>query len=221
MKIKDINLEFLGHSGFLIEYQDKVIVIDPFNISENIKKADLVLITHSHYDHCSIKDLEKISKKGTIILSPPDAQSKINKLKDVEMQIIELKDELEFFDFKIKTFPSYNLGKEFHPKSEGWLGFIIKIDKVTVYHAGDSDLIPEMEKLTGHSKHDNFFIALLPVSGTYVMDSEEAAKAASLIKPDLAIPMHYGSIIGTLEDAERFVKLCEKSNISSKILDKI
>src|SRR3989344_9559855 len=104
MQIKDIALDFLGHSGFLIKCKDgKVIAIDPYNISDNIGKADIILITHSHYDHCSIKDIEKLSKDGTKIVVTADSQSKINKLKNIEIQIIESGDELEFNNIKIEA----------------------------------------------------------------------------------------------------------------------
>ena len=221
MKIEDIELEFLGHDGFLIKTPNEKIAIDPYNISENLPKVDLILITHPHYDHCSIKDIEKLSQKGTTIIVPADAQSKITKINDVEMQIMEIGDEIEFNKIKIEAVPAYNIEKDFHPKKEGWLGYVIKTGKVIIYHTGDSDKIPEMEKLTGYGKHGNQFIALLPVSGTYVMDADEAAEVASMLSPDLAIPMHYGAVAGTIEDAKRFSSLCEKSGIKSEILEKI
>jgi len=223
MEIDGIRLEFLGHSGFVITNGGgKRIAIDPYNISEKTEKADFILITHSHYDHCSIKDIEKIAKPGSVIVIPADAQSKITRIENVQMQIIELGDELQLGNFKVEAMPAYNIDKDFHSKSEGWLGYLIKMDNVIIYHAGDTDNIPEMQKLTGYGKHGNNFTALLPVSGTYVMTAEEAAEAASLINPDLAIPMHFGSgVVGTREDAERFVKLCGEMNIPAEILEKI
>ncbi len=219
MKIKDIDIEFLGHSGFLISNGNgKRIAIDPYNISENIEKVDFVLITHSHYDHCSIKDISKLVKKGTIIIVPPDVQSKITRIEEVDMQIIEIGDELEFGDIKIEAMPAYNINKEFHPKNEEWLGYLIKINDVIIYHAGDTDRIPEMEKLTGYGKHGNEFVALLPVSGTYVMNFEEAAEVAALLRPALVIPMHYGAgVAGTIEDAKK----CKEKNIKAEVLEKI
>ncbi len=223
VEIKNISLDFLGHAGFLIRLEDKKkIAIDPYNISQNIPPVDIILITHSHYDHCSIKDIEKITQKGTIIIIPPDAQSKITKIKDVEMQIIEVGDELSFDTIKIEAVPAYNIKKEFHPKSEGWLGYLIKIGDVIIYHTGDTDRIPEMEKLTGYGKHNNEFIILLPVSGTYTMNAEEAADVAKLLGPTLTIPMHYGAgVAGSREDAERFLQECSKLNIRAQILEKI
>ncbi len=221
MEIGGVKLSFLGHSGFLIA-NEKRIAIDPYNISDGIDKVDLILITHPHYDHCSIKDIQKLAKKGTIIVVPADAQSKITRIEEVEMQIIESGDELEFNGIKVSAVPAYNVDKEFHPKSEGWMGYLIKMHNVIVYHAGDSDKIPEMSKLSGYGKDGNKFVALLPVSGKYVMSAEEAAEIASLISPTVAIPMHYGAgVAGTPEDAQRFVALCAQTGLKAEILEKI
>ena len=223
MEIGGIKLSYLGHSGFIIS-NEKKIAIDPYNISDAAggEKVDLILITHSHYDHCSIKDIQKLVKKGTIIVVPADSQSKITRIEDVEMQIIEVGDELTFGDVKVSAVPAYNVDKEFHPKSEGWMGYIVKMGNVVIYHAGDSDKIPEMSKLSGYGKDGNKFIALLPVSGTYTMTAEEAAEVASLISPNVAIPMHYGAgVAGTLEDAQRFVRLCMQAGLKAELLEKI
>ncbi|MEK6933530.1 MAG: MBL fold metallo-hydrolase [Nanoarchaeota archaeon] len=229
MEIGKVKLDFLGHAGFLISIlsdsggKEIKIAIDPFNISENIGKVDYILITHSHYDHCSIKDIEKLSQKGTGIVVPADAQSKITHVEGVEMQVIEVGDEIDLTNnIKIESVPAYNVDKNFHSKSEGWFGYILKIGNVVIYHSGDSDKIPEMQKITGYGKHGNKFIVLLPVSGTYVMTAEEAADVALMLKPDVAIPMHYGAgVAGTIEDAKRFVDLCKKENIDARILDKL
>ena len=221
MKIRDVKIDFLGHSGFLITTKNKKIAIDPYNISDKIPKADLILITHSHQDHCSIKDIEKIAQKDTMIIVSPDSQSKIMKLENVNMQIIEVGDELKLDGLRIEAVLAYNPEKKFHPKSEGWLGYVLKFDKLTIYHAGDTDKIPEMDKLTGYGKKGHKFIALLPVSGTSVMDADEAAEVAELLKPDLAIPMHYGSVVGTEEDAKRFCELCMRKGVNAEILEKI
>jgi len=225
MKIETINIEFLGHSGFLITYyfqnQLRKIVIDPYNVSDNLKSVDLILITHSHYDHCSIKDIMKIVKKGTKIFISADAQSKINKIKDVEMQIVEPGDVFQIDNLKIEAFPSYNINKKFHERSEGWVGYLIKFENLVIYHAGDTDKIPEMSKLSGYGNHKNNFIALLPVSGVYVMNAEEAAETAALINADLAIPMHYGAgVAGSIEDAKKFLALCESKGIKARILER-
>ena len=220
MKIGEIELKWLGHSGFLIR-NHRIIYIDPYNIKPDLEKADIILITHSHYDHCSVADIKNIVKKGTKILITADSQSKITRMEiPVDIQIVEPNQELNFGELKISTLPAYNLNKPYHQKEEGWVGFLIKMDDVIIYHAGDSDFIPEMQKLTGHKQQDKKFIALLPVGGKFTMNAEEAAEAAKLIKPSLAIPMHYGTVIGDNKDAEEFVKLCKENGIDSQLLEK-
>lgn len=220
MDIGDIKLEWLGHSGFLIK-NHKVIYIDPFNIKEDSEKADFILITHSHYDHCSIADIKNIIKEGTKILLTADSQSKITRFQiPINIQIVEPNQEFIFGELKIATLPAYNLDNPAHPNDEGWVGYVIKMNDVTVYHAGDTDLIPEMQKLTGHNQPDKKLIALLPVGGRFTMNAEEASESAKLIKPFLAIPMHYGNLVGTKEDAEEFVNLCKKQGIDATLLEK-
>ena len=127
MDVKHVSIDFLGHDGFVITNGGgKRIAIDPYNVSDGIEKMDFILITHGHSDHCSIKDITKLSKEGTVIVLPPDAQSKITKVDGVQMQIIEVGDELKFEDIKIEAVPAYNIGKDFHPKSEKWLGYLLK-----------------------------------------------------------------------------------------------
>lgn len=223
MQVNGVEIDYLGHSGFLIKTQKGFrIAIDPYEQSPNVGKVDMILITHSHYDHCHVPSISSISNSKTTIISTMDCQSKITKLDDVDMQVIEVGDELDFKDFKIEAVPAYNINKEFHPKKEGWIGYLIKIGNVVIYHSGDTDKIPEMERLTGYSKHDNSFFVMLPVSGKYVMDSDEAFEVADLLKPDYVVPMHYGAgVVGTREDAENFVKLCKKKEINAFVMEKI
>ncbi len=217
MKIDGVEIKWLGHSGFLIK-NSKIIYIDPYNIKDNSEKADLILITHSHYDHCSVADINKIIKEGTKIVITADCQSKITRFNiPIEMCVIEPGQELIYKGIKIFTLPSYNLDKPFHSKEEFWVGYLIKMNQFLIYHAGDTDVIPEMQKLTGYNKK---IIALLPVGGRFTMTAEEAVEAAKIIKPFIAIPMHYGSIVGNEEDAKEFKELCEEENINVKILEK-
>ncbi len=220
MKIGSIELKWLGHAGFLIK-DSKTIYIDPYNIKETSEKADIILLTHSHYDHCSVADVEKIIQEGTRIIAPADCQSKINKF-DIpfKMEIIEPGKELDIGDIKISALPAYNTDKHFHPKDEGWVGYLIKMDNVLVYHAGDTDVIPEMQKLTGFKQTEKEFVALLPVGGRFTMSAEEAVEAAKIIKPTLAIPMHWGSIVGAEDDAKEFKELCDEEGIKAEILEK-
>ena len=223
MQINNLDLRWLGHSCFFIKNlkDNKVLYIDPYNLREDLEKADIIFITHSHYDHCSVEDLNKVVKPGTMIFMSADSQSKITRLKvDIKMHIIEPNKEFSLGNLRISTIPSYNIDKPFHPKEEGWLGYILKFDDTIIYHAGDTDLIPEFQKLTGHKSNIKEFIALLPVGGRFTMTAEEAAEAARIIKPTLAIPMHYGSVAGSEEDAKEFVSLCNEFGINAEILER-
>ncbi len=190
-------IEWLGHAGFMIKASGKTVVIDPFQVTKDIK-ADLVLLTHSHYDHCSIADLEKIRKPDTKFVTESDSAGKF----EGDTTILKPNEKTTVLGFDIKTVPAYNTNKNFHPKESGWLGFIINIDGVNVYHAGDTDLIPEMNSV----KTD---IMLVPVSGTYLMTAEEAIEAVTRIKPAIAVPMHYDAIVGTKKDADFFKEGCK------------
>lgn len=219
MLFGDVELKWFGHDSFVIKNSKKVIYIDPYNLSNNLEKADFILITHSHYDHCSIADINKIVKDGTIFLVTPDAQSKITKINArIKMEIVSPNQEFNFQDIRISTIPAYNTDKHFHSVDESWVGYLIKIGDVLIYHAGDTDLIPEMQKLTGYG--NMMFIALLPIGGRYTMTAEEAVEAAKLIKPTIAIPMHYGSVVGNENDAKDFLVLCEEAGIKAVILEK-
>jgi len=220
MKIGDVEIKWLGHAGFLIR-NSKIIYIDPYNIKEGLPEADLILITHSHYDHCSVADMQKIVKDGTKILMTADCQSKITRFDSpIKMEVVEPNQELDLGGVKISTLPSYNVDKHFHPKEEGWVSYLIKMNDVLIYHAGDTDFIPEMQKLTGHKQADKKFVALLPVGGRFTMSAEEAAEAAKIIKPSLAIPMHYASIVGDENDAKEFCDLCKDEGIECEVLER-
>lgn len=220
MRFGDIEIKWLGHSGFMIQ-NSSIIYIDPFNIKDNSEKADFILITHSHYDHCSVADIKKIIKEGTRILITADCQSKITRFNiPIKIEIVEPGQEFIFGNVRISAVPAYNINKTFHPKEESWVGYLIKMNGLLIYHAGDTDVIPEMQKLTGYKNSNNKFIALLPIGGRFTMDAEEALEAAKIIKPSLAIPMHYGSIIGDNKDAEEFLRLCKEENIDSKVLER-
>ncbi len=187
------NIIWLGHASFKI-INEKVVYIDPWKIKEKERGlAELILITHEHYDHCSPEDIAKLCKSDTQVVAPGDCVSKISG----QATAIKPGDILTIKGITLEAVPAYNLKKPYHPKANGWVGYIITIGKERIYHAGDTDLIPEMERI----KAD---IALLPCGGTYTMDAIEAAQAANKIKPKLAIPMHYGSIIGTEKDVQRF-----------------
>lgn len=182
-------IHWLGHDAFRID-GPTTIYIDPYQLKGSQKPAGLVLITHDHYDHCSTEDLNKIRREDTIVVTVQAAASKLKG----DIRIVQPGDSLVAAGIPIEAVPAYNIGKKFHPKQAGYVGFILTIDGQRIYHAGDTDLIPEMETLEAD-------VALLPVSGTYVMTAEEAVRAADLIEPKLIIPMHYGSIVGSDADA--------------------
>jgi L-ascorbate metabolism protein UlaG (beta-lactamase superfamily) len=201
MDIDGIKLDWLGHASVRIT-SEKIIYIDPYQIKGD-EKADLILITHGHYDHCSIEDIQKIAKPTTIIVATTDCSSKFSgKVEVADVKLMEPGQSVNIEGINIEAVHAYNPKKQFHPKVNAWVGYIIELDGKRIYHAGDTDLIPEMEKI----KAD---IALLPIGGKYTMSPEEAAEAANIIKPQLAIPIHFGSIIGTKADAEKFKALCK------------
>lgn len=220
MELGDVSLEWLGHSGFLIK-NSKIIYIDPYEVRGELPKADVILITHSHYDHCSVADMKKIVKDGTRIIMTADCQSKVTRFDEqIKLEIIEPGQEADLGSVKITALPSYNIDKSFHPKEEGWVSYCIKMGTVIIYHAGDSDVIPEMKNLTGHKQPGKRLIALLPVGGRFTMSAEEAFEAAKIIKPDVAVPMHYGSVIGDKNDAEEFCELCNEEGINCEVLER-
>ncbi len=185
------NITWLGHDGFRID-ASTCIYLDPYQIDGG-KPADLILVTHEHFDHCSPEDVARIQQPGTVIITEKDSAKKLSG----DVRVMTPGEHLLLDGLTVEAIPAYNTNKDFHPKANGWLGFIIDIDGLRIYHAGDSDYIPEMKDL-------DVDIALLPVSGTYVMNADEAVEAALAIKPGLAIPMHYGAIVGDQSDATYF-----------------
>lgn len=212
-----IQFHWMGHDGFrIVGDNKKTIYIDPFQLQkaqQNKNDADILLVSHNHFDHLSIEDLKHVISNNTSIVAADECIEQLKGLKVKELKNVSPGDKLEIEDTPIEIVPAYNTNKKFHPRDDKKVGFIFTINNLRIYHAGDTDVIPEMESV-------NVDIALVPVSGTYVMTSDEAARAVNdLIKPrKLVIPMHYGSIVGTEKDAERFrdlVKVCE-----TKILDR-
>lgn len=186
------NISWLGHDSFLIE-GDVLIYIDPWKLPEGSPKADIILVTHDHFDHCSPADIAAIQKDDTEIVCPPDSEGKLSGT----IHAIAPGDKLTIKGIGIEAVPAYNTNKDFHPKSKNWVGYIITIGGVRIYHAGDTDFIPEMNGIETD-------IALLPVSGTYVMTAKEAVQAAEAVGAKINIPMHYGDIVGSDADAEYF-----------------
>lgn len=206
-------IEVLCHSSIRIEGK-YIIYVDPFKIEKNYNDADIIFITHEHYDHYSQEDIDKVKKEDTIIVAPEGMLSQLlNKgIKKEKIITVRPNEEYTVKDIKFETVPAYNINKSFHPKENEWVGYIINLQGVTYYIAGDTDVIDENQKI----KCD---VAFVPVSGTYTMNYKEAADLVNQIEPKIAIPTHYGSVVGTFRDAEEFIKLL-KPTIQGKLLMK-
>ena len=210
------SIEWLGHSGFRIDASGTTIYIDPYRIAGG-PVADLILVTHGHYDHYSPQDVERISGEHTWLVAPPAvaerASGRVASI--VTGQALELE---PLAGVEVAAVAAYNTskrdedGRPFHPRDAGWVGFDMNIRGERLYHAGDTDVIPEMDSVVGVD------VALLPVSGTYVMTAGEAAEAARRIQPAAAVPMHWGQHIGTRADAEEFA---ERAPVEVRIMEPV
>jgi L-ascorbate metabolism protein UlaG (beta-lactamase superfamily) len=210
------NLHWLGHDSFRLD-GPPVIYFDPWKLSPGGPVADLVLVSHDHGDHCSPNDVKMISDPKTVVIANPTAAAKLP-----GARVMRPGEKITVGDVTVEAVPAYNTskfrspGNPFHPKKAEHNGYIVTVAGERLYHAGDTDHIPEMSAV----KCD---VALLPVSGTYVMTADEAAAAAQTIKPRVAVPMHYGDpdVVGVRTDAEHFKKLCEHAGIETHILSKV
>ena len=207
------NIEVLYHSSIRIS-NNKVIYIDPFKIDKNYNDADIVFITHDHYDHYSDEDIDKVINENTTIIIPEELLTKLLRKGINKNAIITVEPNEKYMvqGIKFETIPSYNTNKTFHPKENGWVGYIITLDDIRYYIAGDTDITEENRKV----KCD---VAFVPVGGTYTMDFKEAAQLINEIQPKIAVPIHYGSVVGTKQDATDFIKLLHP-NIKGIILMK-
>ena len=186
-------VHWLGHDSFRID-GEQVVYVDPYDIEPG-QKADLILITHVHHDHCSPEDIAKIYKEDTVIVTEKDSAANLQG----DIRVARPGDAMVIGGIAIQAVPAYNTNKNFHPRANDWLGFILETQGVKIYHAGDTDFIPEMESVQAD-------VAFLPVGGTYTCDALEAAKAANTIKPKAAVPIHFGSVVGTKADADTFIE---------------
>lgn len=205
------NIEVLCHSSIKIN-GNKIIYIDPFKIEKNYNDADLIFITHSHYDHYSKGDIDKVIKNDTKFVIPEDLFEKLLKNGIDKNRIITVEPDKRYLvqDIKFETVSAYNTNKTFHPKENCWVGYIIKLNNIKYYIAGDTDITEENKKV----KCD---VAFVPVGGTYTMNYKEAAYLVNKIKPKIAVPIHYGSIVGTKQDAINFLQLLN-SDVNGMIL---
>jgi L-ascorbate metabolism protein UlaG (beta-lactamase superfamily) len=199
------NIEVLYHSSIKIN-KEKTIYIDPFKIDKNYNDADIIFITHDHYDHYSEEDIDKVINENTTIIIPEELLTKLLRKGINKNAIITVKPNEKYMvqEIKFGTVPAYNTNKTFHPKENDWIGYIITLDGIRYYIAGDTDITEENRKV----KCD---VAFVPVGGTYTMDFKEAAQLINEIQPKIAVPIHYGSIVGTEQDATDFIKLLHPS----------
>ena len=195
------NIEVLCHSCIRFN-KGAVIYFDPFKIEKNYNDADVIFITHDHYDHYSEEDIDKVVKKESIIVAPEDLLTKLLKKGFKKENIIMVTPNKEYTvkGIKFKTIPAYNVNKQFHPRANEWIGYELNIEGVIYYIAGDTDITEENQKV----KCD---VAFVPVGGTFTMDYREAAELINKIKPKIAVPTHYGSIVGDKSDGVNFSKL--------------
>jgi L-ascorbate metabolism protein UlaG (beta-lactamase superfamily) len=186
-------LRWLGHSSFRLD-GSPTIYFDPWQLSPNSPPADLILVTHEHHDHCSPDDVAAIHSENTIVVANPTAAKKLGG----DVIVLRPGENTQVGPVEIKAAPAYNVNKRFHPRNAEHIGFIVNVEGVRIYHAGDTDHIPEMAEITCD-------VALLPVSGTYVMTADEAIAAARDIQPQVVVPMHWGAgVVGTESDARKF-----------------
>ena len=205
------NIEVLYHSSIRIN-KEKTIYIDPFKIDRNYNDADIIFITHDHYDHYSEEDIDKVINENAVIVIPEELLTKVLKKGINKDAIVTVEPDKKYMvqGIKFETVPAYNTYKTFHPKENGWVGYVIELNDVKYYIAGDTDITEENKKV----KCD---VAFVPVGGTYTMDFKEAAQLVNEIQPKVAVPIHYGSVVGTKQDAEEFIKLLH-TNIKGVIL---
>lgn len=209
MKLLNLEVTRISHDTFRIA-GSKVVYTDPYKVTKG-DEADIVLLSHEHFDHLSVEDLEKVCTPATTIVASPLCADGIKNLRVRDKHFLDPDAKVTVGKVEIETVPAYNInkfrepGKAFHPKGEKRLGFVVHLDGTAVYYAGDTDFIPEMKNIRCD-------LALVPVSGTYVMTPEEAAQAVEVLRPKIAVPMHYGAIVGSASDAEKFrslVKSCQ------------
>jgi L-ascorbate metabolism protein UlaG (beta-lactamase superfamily) len=191
----DPKIEWLGHDSFRLR-GEKTIYIDPWKIQNASHDAEIVLITHDHFDHFVVEDIDRVRNPDTVIIGPEQLEGKI----EGNVQLVKRGEQLNVLGVPIQVVAAYNLRAErqnFHPNHYGGVGYIVTLNGKRIYHTGDTDPIPEMQNIRCD-------ILLVPVSGTYVCTAEEAVQIAQIVKPALAIPMHWDTIVGTWEDANAF-----------------
>lgn len=204
-------VEHLTHAAVKI-HNGQTLYFDPFDLTSQPHDADLIFITHLHYDHLSPEDIKAVANPETTLIAPADAVDKLQNLGLSKVILVNPGREYTVGEITFRAIPAYNLNKHFHPKDNGWVGYWVSVNHRRYYFAGDTDYIPEMNGIRAD-------VAFLPIGGTYTMNPEEAAQAARAIKPAVAVPIHFGKVVGTLEDAKKFVALLDPQ-IQGVILSK-
>ncbi len=197
-------VKVLCHSSIRFD-KNLVIYFDPYKIQDSSHDADIIFCTHTHYDHFSEDDILKVMNEKTIFVGTEDSYVKVLRLgfSEERIRIVEPENHYDVLGIRFETVPAYNIGKPYHPKENGWVGYLIEIGGVHYYVAGDTDITPE----TKNVKCD---VALVPIGGRFTMNAKESASLVNTIEPKIAIPTHYGEIVGTKEDGELFKKLVKE-----------
>lgn len=191
---------------------DKKIYFDPFKIEEETHDADIILITHNHYDHFDIESINKIKNDNTIVIAPKTIEDDVRKIEFKDYKLLNPLDEINIDGIIISSIRAYNIEKPFHPKSNNWLGYIVNYNNISYYVAGDTD---KTEDTLG-VKCD---IAFIPIGGHFTMDVNDAGELVRIIKPKIVIPTHYGSIVGSIDDGKRLKEKLIDTNI--EVIEKI
>lgn len=200
------NIRVLTHSSIRIEGKE-ILYFDPFRIEEESHDADIIFVTHDHFDHFSPEDIAKLKNSMTLLICPESMKNRLAEsgIDWEHTELVEPGDELEVDGIMITAVPAYNVGKQFHPKENAWVGYLVTMDGITYYVAGDTDINADVNAVSCDA-------ALLPCGGTYTMNAAEAAELACTIAPKLAIPTHYGSVAGDKSCGESFAKAVRAKN---------
>jgi L-ascorbate metabolism protein UlaG (beta-lactamase superfamily) len=196
------HVAWLGHDSFRLT-GSKTVYIDPWKIAAGAPPADLILVTHEHFDHFDKGDVERLWQAATVLVGPAEVTRQV----EGDTRTVAPGESVTVAGVTVHAVPAYNLDKfrepgvPFHPRRDGKVGYVIELDGTTYYHAGDTDAIDEMAEI-------DVDVAMIPVSGTYVMTADEAAGACEKLSARVVVPMHYDTIVGSVADAQRLAERC-------------